>query len=305
VKAACNALIAKGLLIRSANLGQDGKEAEESTYRLNVYASLPEGVGQKKAHPGQKKAYLGQKKAYVGQKWPGGRPENESGVGQILAPQETGQETGQETAAANAEVLGGEGKSGAADALLVEELVSHGVGRAAAEQLARNKPAVCRRYLEYLPYAKVRTTPGAWLASAIREEYGPPEGYFKRQAAGPERASNKSMLGKHHRSPEVARHDAMDARLRDAFERLEKTHPEAIAAFLAYLAAEQDQARRFAARLSLRRREEYLTTFDSEEQRLRVFGRWLETEGRGFVSPAPPGKASAGGQGRSTGSSPP
>jgi hypothetical protein len=54
-----------------------------------------------------------------------------------------------------------------AAAVLVEELVSHGVGRTAAERYAQEKPATCRRCLEYLPYAKFKTTKGAWLANAI------------------------------------------------------------------------------------------------------------------------------------------
>jgi phage replication O-like protein O len=52
VKAACNALISKGILLRVTNTAKDGREPEESTYRLNLYAPLHE-VGQKKAHPGQ------------------------------------------------------------------------------------------------------------------------------------------------------------------------------------------------------------------------------------------------------------
>jgi len=64
----------------------------------------------------------------------------------------------------------------AAAVCLAEELVGHGVGRAAARRLALEKPEVCRRCLEYLPFAKFRTTSGAWLANAIRDEYGPPRG---------------------------------------------------------------------------------------------------------------------------------
>jgi hypothetical protein len=91
--------------------------------------------------------------------------------------------------------------------------------------------------------------------------------------------------GKRGRSPAEDRHVAIAARLRHAYGLLEKTRPDAITAFTAYLMAEQDRARRFAARLSLRRGEEYLAAFDSEEHRLRVFARWLETEGGPFVSP--------------------
>jgi hypothetical protein len=72
-------------------------------------------------------------------------------------------------------------------------------------------------------------------------------------------------------------------------------------AFTAYLMAEQDRARRFAGRLSLRRAEEYLASFDSEEHRLGVFARWLDTEGGTFIAPY---AAIPAGQGR-RGDSPP
>src|SRR5215472_6530931 len=77
VKEACNSLIRRGILVRSANVAHDGREPEESTYRLNLYAPLPEEVG-------QKKAYIGQKVAGVGRRAQGGRPETGRGVGQKL-----------------------------------------------------------------------------------------------------------------------------------------------------------------------------------------------------------------------------
>ncbi|MBY0513828.1 MAG: hypothetical protein K2P78_07935 [Gemmataceae bacterium] len=54
----------------------------------------------------------------------------------------------------------------------------HGVGRAVARRLVREKPEVCRRCLDYPPFADYRTTPGAWLAHATRDEYGPPMAYL-------------------------------------------------------------------------------------------------------------------------------
>jgi hypothetical protein len=68
-----------------------------------------------------------------------------------------------------------------ADATLVDELVGHGVGRAVARRLASEKPDVCRRCLDFLPYVQCKTTPGAWLANAIRDEYGPPKAYLAAQ----------------------------------------------------------------------------------------------------------------------------
>ena len=74
MKAACNGLIAKGLLVRAANTAGDGLEPEESTYRLNLYAALPddggEGVGREVAGVGREKAYpgVGQGMAQVGRR---------------------------------------------------------------------------------------------------------------------------------------------------------------------------------------------------------------------------------------------
>lgn len=263
VKAACNALIGRGLLIRQANRDEAGLECEESTYRLNLYATP--GVGQKAAHPGRGEAHVGQAEAEGG-------PTTSRGVGQKLTPQETDpQETGQETAAGD----GPAPVTGADDdcVRLVEELVAHGVGRSVAQLLVAEKSAACRRYLDYLPYAAVRTTPGAWLASAIRDEYGPPADYLKavkhsRQPARQTRREAGSTRGT----------ETTDG-LRASYRRLETTQPAALAEFEAFVAAERERAERVAARLSSRRREELVAAFGSEEYRLDLFARWLAAQG--------------------------
>jgi hypothetical protein len=70
---------------------------------------------------------------------------------------------------------------------LAEELVAQGVGRTVARRLAREKPDACRRYVqEYLPFWDAeaergeftyRGGKGAFLASAIRDGYGPPRSW--------------------------------------------------------------------------------------------------------------------------------
>src|SRR5262245_9478399 len=91
VKSACIGLIERGVLVRINNRSEEGRECEESTYRLNLFAD-PSGVGREKAHVGQKKAQVCQKSVRGG-------PETGRGVGRQLTPQETDQETAQETAA--------------------------------------------------------------------------------------------------------------------------------------------------------------------------------------------------------------
>lgn len=263
VKAACAALIRRGVLVRLVNRSGEGRECEESTYRLNLYAAVPE----------------------VGQAGPAGGPPADRGVGRELAPQETDpQETQQHPADVPIGSSPMAGSAAADAAVLTDELVAHGVGRAVAAELAARKPAACRRYLEYLPFAAVRTTPGAWLASAIRDEYGPPPGFPEVGRSGP-------PSGQVTRAGRAGGHGAIDDRVRTTYRRLEQTAPEAFAAFLDYLAAERDRAERFATRLSLRRRAEHLAAFDSDEYRVELFGRWLRTQPCSFsvVSADDPG----------------
>ncbi len=296
VKSACNSLIERGILVRVNNRSEENRECEESTYRLNLYAA-PAGVGQKKAHlgqnsaqlgqveayPGQEEVQVGQKEAYpghevahLGQKNAGGRPETDRGVGQILAPQETDlQETDQETAAARDQTEGG----GDAAASLVEELVSHGVSRTAAVRYATEKPETCRRQLEHLPYATFRTTKGAWLANAIRDEYGPPPGYEaetarqarEREAAGRDLA--KKALQKHG----AAIREAKSAALSLAYRQLQETGGEALLAFTEFVEKERGKTAKIAVHLSPERRDEFLADFDKPERRLELFEAWAKS----------------------------
>lgn len=281
VKAACNGLIEKGLLIRSGNTRPDGREPEESTYRLNLFASLPdtaEEVGQKKAHPGRFVAYLeaGQIVAQVGQKNGGGRPENNPEVGQKLAPQETEQETEQETAS---------GKPAAVDADLIEALVGEGVFPDVAARLAADKPDRCRECLTWLPYAKPRTTPGRWLANAIEHDFGPPDEFTKR-AGEPHKARGAEQVGGNPtQRPQGERHEGLETRLRATYAQVLKTHPDAITAFETFLASERERATKLLATLTERGKRDYLRNADSEDFKLTVFERWLKGEGRRWSRP--------------------
>jgi hypothetical protein len=199
-----------------------------------------------------------------------------------LALQETDQETDQETAAAQGAAAPVRADELAADAFLVDELVRNGVGRRTAAVLARTKPAVCRQCLEYLPFAKVKTSKGAWLANAIRDEYGPPAGYLKAESA--KRTRSGIAPGR----PPLVRGEAIDGRVGHAYAQLEKTEPSAFAAFTAHVAAERERAERFAAGLSERRRLDCLASFDTEEHRLRLFSRWVTGKGRRVVAATHP-----------------
>jgi hypothetical protein len=268
VKAACNALIERGLLVRVNNRSEENRECEESTYRLNLYAP-PARVGQKKAH-------VGQNEAQVGQKGAGGRAETDRGAGQKLAPQETDlQETDQETAAGEGS---GEAEGAAAEAL-VDELVSHGVGRTAAARFAREKPETCLRQLEYLPHASFRTTKGAWLANAIQGEFGPPSGYEAEKArkARERDATARVRREMANQKRGAAIREASAARLSIAYQKLHASGSEALLAFNEFVGKERAKTARIAIYLSPERRDELLASFDSPGRRLELFDAWMKS----------------------------
>jgi hypothetical protein len=159
---------------------------------------------------------------------------------------------------------------------LVEELVYHGVGRTVAARYAREKPEACRRCLEYLPHARFKTTKGAWLANAIRDEYGPPRGYTEEQARlAQERQAEEGRLARKARQKHgLAIREEKTVRLRAAYRQLEKTGGEALRAFHEYVERERARTDRIAAGLSARRREELFAAFDRPERRLQLFEAW-------------------------------
>jgi hypothetical protein len=283
VKAACVTLIEKKLLIRTTNTVEDKREADESTYRLNLFATLPECENEP-----DEETEVGQILAYVGQKLTRGRPEFDRGVGQNLAPQETDQETDQETAAAS---------EPDAAAVLISDLVKHGVSRRAAERLAREKPEVCKRCLQYLPFAKIRTTPGAWLANAIDQEFGPPEAFVKVENAKKQKLAAQTMGDTTRKTAQDERGSILRERLRVTLEQLSKTQPDAFSAFEQFRVSEQSRSRRFAEMLTEDRRQEFFASLESEEHRLKLFEQWLKSEGKKYqVRSAPadtPGRRDA------------
>jgi hypothetical protein len=173
----------------------------------------------------------------------------------------------------------GVGTTAAADSL-IKELVSHGVSRAAAVHLAKTKPDACRRCLDYLPFAQIRKTKGAWLANAIRDEYGPPEGYLKAEQERKRRTASRSM----------ARQTAQKAPSRQklewlssAYEQMAKSNGDALAAFSAYVEEERRRVAHIARGLTEKRRDRLVAAFDEPGRRLELFEQWLASgQGRVF-----------------------
>ncbi len=174
-----------------------------------------------------------------------------------------------------------------ADAALVDELVGHGVGRAIARRLASEKPEVCRRCLDYLPYAEYRTTPGAWLAHAIRDEYGPPKAYLEMKAAEETKARIAAASSERSRRESILqmRREKARERLHEAYQRMEAERGESLALFLAFLDQERKAAVKVSANLSATHQEEYLKAYVDQRHRLYLFERWARTrEGKTAIS---------------------
>lgn len=269
----------RGIIIRQTNVTEAGNEFEETTYRINLNWQ-PEvasgtggrggaGIGGLKAgasrETGSPKTELPRpkKKQGVVPKTDYGWSQNSTTVVRKPDLQETAlQESGQETASSDA-------------AALFQALLSHGVGRSVAEVLVRDKPETCRRYLEYLPYADVRTTKGAWLAKAIEQEWGPPRRFEEvraKDAKKEERIARENAL----LSRENERRRRKNSRLMRTLARMEEEQGERLRAFNQHVQEEQARVAKMAAKLSGGRRDELLATFATTEKRLQLLDDWLK-----------------------------
>jgi hypothetical protein len=168
-----------------------------------------------------------------------------------------------------------------AAAELVSALISNGVSRAVAIRYASEKPDLCRRYLEYLPYADIRTSKGAWLANAIRDEYGPPPGYerAREEQEREQRAKELTVIKNARQSHEVSIRKEKEAKLRQTFHEVEDARGEAYTAFNQYVEEERGRAARIVGQLSAQGREKYLRAFDEPNQRFELFKGWVEKFG--------------------------
>ncbi len=168
------------------------------------------------------------------------------------------------------------------EGVLVAELVAHGVGRAAAQKLAEEKPDVCRLHLDvYVPYLDglvargefaYRNGKGAYLHDAIRSEYGPPKGYEavrqrdrEKQARAQQAVRQQARIS----HAEAFRAD-YEAYLEGMLSRMPQSQPDAFAAFAAQDEAERRKLQ--AIGLSLRK-------FESQGQRLVRFRQFFAGKG--------------------------
>jgi phage replication O-like protein O len=282
VARALKVLEEQGIIIRRHNVSEKSREYEENTYSINLNWEPPSRGGQ--GREGGPHGSAGQEpeegvvsKCYHPVSKPArGWYQNVTRVVTKVYTQETDQqETDQETASAKR--VPEENALDAAAAALVQELVAHGVGRTAAMRYAQEKPDTCRRCLEYLPYAKFKTTKGAWLANAIRDEYGPPRGYedAKARLARKQEAERRDLARNAHQKDGLAIREQKAVKVRSAYRQLEETQGEAFAAFTEYVQRERAKTARIAQHLSAERRAELLVEFDQPQRRLELFEAWM------------------------------
>ena len=184
-----------------------------------------------------------------------------------------------------AEDVTGPAADSGGDEGLVEELVVQGVGRTVARRLAREKPDACRHYVrEYLPFWDAeaergeftyRGGKGAFLASAIRDGYGPPRSWEAVQRK--EKSRRKQEAQPPRPNPLAAaleaRRATIQAELRDWVARMENEAPEAFPGFVAFVEGErQTMQGRFRATAA---KESYRRLYESEAKRLELFAAYF------------------------------
>jgi phage replication O-like protein O len=296
-----NTLEGMGIVLRKSNVAETGKEFDENAYSINLgwmpddesgENSRPcggksdtddsgDGVVAKSDYPpsknqGSKKpARVVSKSDHVVSKQEREWSENGTSVVSKSDIQETDiQETDQETASSSAPLL--RPTTPAADGYLdlVRMLVANGVGHSVAEQLAREKPDDCRRCLEYLPFVKLKSTSGAYLANAIRKGYGPPSG-FEAAKKGPTPERSKSQRNEQSAEIEGRQIEHKERMLKQKYAEMAASDPVAISEFLAFTESERIKAVRIANQLSPRRRKDILSGWEKEERKLERFERWL------------------------------
>ena len=165
---------------------------------------------------------------------------------------------------------------------LVAALVAQGVGRAAAQKLAEEKPDVCRLHLDaYIPYLDAlaargefiyRNGKGAYLHDAIRQEYGPPKGFGAvHQREQDKQVRSQQAIRQQERMSHVETfRAAYEAYLGQMLSQVPQSQPDAFADFLAQDAVERGKLQNMG--FSLRK-------FDTLGQRLVRFRQFFAGKG--------------------------
>jgi hypothetical protein len=164
---------------------------------------------------------------------------------------------------------------------LCEDLVRAGVSRGVALTLAVTHPDECRRQLEYLPYAEIKSTPGAYLATAINRGFAPPKAFqeIAEKRAEEDRRKKAAEVKAARERAEAIRHQAETALLDSEILALESEAPEQHAAFQKYIEAEKAQAiNKPFLKLGSRASQIVAQSFETPEKRHELFKAWRASQ---------------------------
>ena len=174
---------------------------------------------------------------------------------------------------------------------LRDRLVEIGMGRGEALTQATVNPEECERQLEYLPFAEVKTTPGAYLASAIKGGFSPSKSYL--EAKGKEEEKEKKRRAEEIRQAreqtEKARQEAEQTLLDSEIAALELEHPEQFVAFSQFVQGHRETEAKRNAKFSESIQRRMRENFERPEKRHELYHQWKRGLG---LAANPPAEAS-------------
>jgi hypothetical protein len=164
---------------------------------------------------------------------------------------------------------------------LRDRLVAAGMGRGEALTQATTNAEECERQLEYLPFAEVKTTSGAYLASAIKGGFAAPKLYLEAKAKETEADKKRRAeeIRQAREQAEKARKEADEKLLDSEIASLELEHPEEYASFAQFVQrhreTEASKNRKFSDSIQRRMSE----NFERPEKRRELYQEWKLGQG--------------------------
>lgn len=162
---------------------------------------------------------------------------------------------------------------------LIESLTVAGLNRADAERLAKEQTEECKKQLTYLPFIEeFRSSPGAYLRSAIEQGFAPPVAYTKQRQAeeARKRAEDEALRKKVAQKALLARRAEETAKTDEEMLRLEKEAPEAFSGFIGYIAEQKRTVQEKNIRMPESILNRLLQTFETPEKRRELFHQWRQ-----------------------------
>jgi hypothetical protein len=159
---------------------------------------------------------------------------------------------------------------------LRDRLVQAGMSRGEALTQASTNAEECERQLEYLPFTEVKTTPGAYLASAIKGGFAPPKAYLeaktKQEEAEKKRKAQEALAMR--AEAEQARKEAEIKGLDAEIFSLEAEHPEEFLLFETFVSEKREEDRKKNSKFSVSIQDRMKKNFETIEKRRELYQLW-------------------------------